>query len=123
MPLVGYPQRYGKRGSTLALLHGDEKSAGVLPKGTFSPSWSVGAVGFADKETSLSPPAFTQFFQTIFVSGRCQLTRFSLLPSYVVDGSSPKQPWMGGGRGSVGLSPLTRAFAGSKPHTLTRPFT
>jgi len=38
------------------------------------------------------------------------------LPSaYVVDGSSPKQPWKGGGRGS-GLSPLTRAFAGSKPN-------
>jgi len=71
VPLVGYPQRYGKRGSTLAstsvVLHGDEKSAGVLPKGTFSPGWLVGtassAVGFADKEASLSPPAFTQFFR------------------------------------------------------------
>jgi len=70
VPLVGYPQRYGKRGSTLAstsvVLHGDEKSAGMLPKGTFSPGWPVGAassaVGFADKEASLSPPAFTQFF-------------------------------------------------------------
>jgi len=72
----------------LVVLHGDEKSAGVLPKGTFSPGWSVGtassAVGFADKEASLSPPAFTQFFR----------------PSYVVDGSSPKQPRKGGGRGS-----------------------
>jgi len=71
VPLVGYPQRYGKRGSTLAstsvVLRGDEKSAGVLPKGTFSPGWPVGtassAVGFADKEASLSPPAFTQFFR------------------------------------------------------------
>jgi len=72
VPLVGYPQQYGKRGSTLAsstsmVLHGDEKSAGVLPKGTFSLSWFVGtassAVGFADKEASLSPPAFTQFFR------------------------------------------------------------
>jgi len=46
VPLVGYPQWYGKRGSTLAstsvVLHGDEKSAGVLPKGTFSPGWPVG---------------------------------------------------------------------------------
>jgi len=32
---------------------------------------------------------------TILASGRCQLTCFSLLPSYVVDGSSPKQPWKG----------------------------
>ena len=66
VPLVGYPQRYGKKGSTLAstsvVLHGDEKSAGVLPKGTFSPGWpgtASSAVGFADKEASLSPPAFT----------------------------------------------------------------
>ena len=57
-----------------------------------------------------------------FSSGRCQLTRFGLLPSYVVDGSSPKQPRKGGGRGSS-LSPLTRAFAGPKPHAQTRPFT
>ena len=71
VPLVGYPQRYGKRGSTLAstsvVLHGDEKSAGVLPKGTFLPGWPVGtassAVGFTDKEASLSPPTFTQFFR------------------------------------------------------------
>jgi len=71
VPLIGYPQWYGKRGSTLAstsvVLHRDEKSGGVLPKGTFSPGWSVGtalsAVGFADKEASLSPPAFTQFFR------------------------------------------------------------
>jgi len=46
MPLIGYPQWYGKRGSTLAstsvVLHGDEKSGGVLLKRTFSPGWSVG---------------------------------------------------------------------------------
>ena len=35
VPLVGYPQRYGKRGSTLTpstnvVLHGDEKSTGAL---------------------------------------------------------------------------------------------
>jgi len=71
VPLVGYPQRYGKRGSTLAstsvVLHRDEKSGGMLLKGTFLPGWSVGTalstVGFADKEASLSPPAFTQFFR------------------------------------------------------------
>ena len=49
VPLVGYPQRYGKRGSTLAstsvVLHGDEKSAGVLPKGTFSPGWLISGIG------------------------------------------------------------------------------
>ena len=73
VPLVGYPQQYGKRRSTLAstsvVLHRDEKSAGALPKGTFSPGWPVGtassAVGFADKEASLSPPTFTQFFSTL----------------------------------------------------------
>jgi len=71
VPLVGYPQQYGKRGSTLAstsvVLHRDEKSAGILLKGTFLPGWPVGtalsAVGFTDKEASLSPPAFTQFFR------------------------------------------------------------
>ena len=34
VPLIGYPQWYGKRGSTLAstsvVLHGDKKSAGML---------------------------------------------------------------------------------------------
>jgi len=112
VPLVGYPQRNGERGSTLAIvpvvtvvLHEDEKSAGVLSL------------------TKKPPCRFHPVFQTVLASGRCQLSRFGLLPSrYVVDGSSPKHPWMGGGRGS-GLSPLTRAFAGSKPHTLTRPFT
>ena len=48
VPLVGYPQRYGERGSTLAstsvVLHGNKKSAGVLLKGIFSPGWPVGAL-------------------------------------------------------------------------------
>ena len=71
VPLIGYPQWYGKRGSTLAstsvVLHRDKKSGGVLLKGTFLPGWSVGTasstVGFTDKEAFLSPPTFTQFFR------------------------------------------------------------
>ena len=45
-----------------------------------------------------------------------------LVCNSLVDGSSPRQPRKGGGRGSS-LSPLTRAFAGSKPHAQTRLFT
>jgi len=75
-------------------------SACTPAHGTRHTVTALSTVGFADKEASLSPPAFTQFFQTILASGRCQLTRFGLLPSYVVDGSSPKQPWKGGSRGS-----------------------
>ncbi|KAF9240074.1 hypothetical protein BU15DRAFT_61693 [Melanogaster broomeanus] len=41
------------------------------------------------------------------------------LSSQRLVGSHPKQPWMGGGRGSG--SPLTRAFAGSKPPLPPRP--
>jgi len=48
----------------------------------------------------LVPTRLHPVFQTILASGRCQLTRFGLLPSYVVDSSSPKQPRKGGGRGS-----------------------
>jgi len=88
---------------TSVVLHGDEKSAGVLLKGTLIlPGWPVGAAsaaGFADKEASLSPTHLHPVLQTILASGRCQLTRSGPLPSYVVDGSSPKQPWKGGGRG------------------------
>jgi len=70
VPLTRCPQRYGERGSTLdstsVVLPGDEKSAGMLSKGTFLPSWPVGAVsaaGFTDKEAFLFPTAFTQFFR------------------------------------------------------------
>ena len=48
----------------------------------------------------LVPTRLHPVFQIILASGLCQLTRFGLLPSYVVDGSSPKQPRKGGGRGS-----------------------
>lgn len=42
-----------------------------------------------------------------------------LLPLTVTVGSSPKQPWKGGGRSSG--KPLTKAFAGSRLYTLYRP--
>jgi len=107
VPLVGYPQRYGKRGSTLVstsvVLHGDEKSAGVLRKGTFSPGWPVERVLLASltkKSPGPHPLSPRLSFQTILASGRCQLTRFGLLPSYVVDGSSPNSP----GRAAVGVA-------------------
>ena len=76
---------------------GTKKVLACSRKGHSRPAGST-AAGIADKEASeLSPLAFTQ---TILASGRCQLTRFGPLPSYVVDGNSPKQPWKGGGRGS-----------------------
>ena len=102
MPLVGYSQWYGKKGSTLAstsvVLHGNEKLLVCSQKVHSCPAglWEHSAAGFTDKEASLSSPTFTQFSDHPCVRS-LPAHMLGPLPLYVVDSSSPKQPWKGGG--------------------------